>query len=430
MKKPWVGVAALAAFALALSACGADPDQSADEASPDTDAVEDDAGEDVADDDAADDGADDQAADDDSEILIGGALCLSGPQSAYDALILEGIEVAIAEANDKGGILGKQVRWANLDGQSDPVTVANNAEQLVEMGADAIIAPADYDFGGPASRAAQEAGIVGISPGATSPLYGSDTLGDKQFTIGFWNTAMGAAGAEWAYNEQGFRSAYIITDTFIDYTVSLSDYFKQSWERLGGEVVGEDTYTNGDMEFGAQLQRLRSVIDDVDVIYMSVYNPDLAQFIREIRAAGIETPILGGDGYDGPELSEVLGAEFGNEIYYVTHSFMSEDASPNMPEFIDVFTEQTGAAPLSILEALGYDTAWTLMNAMEAAGTTDGDALAEQMTNMSFDLLSGELTWSSAEDGHEPQKESAIVYLEEGQPVFDKWVKPDWSPEP
>lgn len=409
MKKKLVGVAAFAALALGLTACGANPTAEDAGDAPVTD-------------------ANGEAGAETSEILIGGSLCLDGAQAGYDALILQGVEVAIKEANEQGGINGQPIKWVNLDGKSDPVVVANNAEQLIEMGASAIITPADYDFGGPAARAAQEAGIVGISPGATSPLFGSETLGDKQFTIGFWNTAMGAAGAEWAYNDMEFRNAYVITDTFIDYTVSLSQYFKDSWENLGGNLVGEDTYTNGDLEFGAQLQRLQAVADEVDVIYISVYNPDLAQFIREIRAAGIDTPILGGDGYDGPELSEVLGAEFGNGVHYVTHAFLSEDANPNMPAFIDLFTEETGAAPLSILEALGYDTAWTLINAMNEAGSTDGAAVAEAMETMEFDLLSGKLTWSSAEDGHEPQKESAIVYLEEGQPVFDKWVKPSWTP--
>src|SRR5699024_6080829 len=108
------------------------------------------------------------------------SLNLDGEQSAYDALILEGIEVAFAEANDNGGVLGKEIVWENLNGASDTTTIANNAEVLIERGAEAFIAPADFDYGSPAARAAQEAGIVGISPGATSPSYGSDMLGDKQ----------------------------------------------------------------------------------------------------------------------------------------------------------------------------------------------------------------------------------------------------------
>ena len=404
MKKIFKGVALAAALALGLSACGADP--TADEET-----------------------ADASTGDDSDTILIGGSLNLDGEQSAYDALILEGIEVAIAEANENGGVLGKEIVWENLNGGSDTTTIANNAEVLIERGADAIIAPADFDYGSPAARAAQDAGLVGISPGATSPSYGSDVLGDKQFTIGYWNTAMGAAAAEWAYEEQGFENAYVVTYDGLDYTESLSRYFMESWENAGGTIVAEDKYSGGG-DFSAQLQRLRNEIDNVDVIYISVYNPDLAQFIREIRASGIDTMILGGDGYDGPELSESLGEEHGNNIYYVTHAFLSEEANPNIPEFIETFEEHQGSEPLSILEALGYDTATALLEAIEAVGTTDGDALAEQMTSMEFDLLSGQLSWASAEDGHEPQKETAIVYLDEGQPVFDKWFQPEWTPEP
>lgn len=409
MKKKLFGVAAFAALTIGLTACGADPNAGGSTTDPEAN------------------GGDTPASE--TGILIGGSLCLDGEQSAYDALILEGIEVAIAEANDNGGILGQEVRWENLNGASDTTTIANNAEILIERGADAIITPADFDYGSPAARAAQDAGIVGVSPGATSPSFGSDALGDKQFTIGYWNTAMGAAAAEWAYEEQGFRNAYVVTYDGLDYTESLSRYFIESWENAGGNLVAEDIYSGGG-DFSAQLQRLRAEIDNVDVLYISVYNPDLAQFIREIRASGIDTMILGGDGYDGPELSDALGAEFGNNIYYVTHSFLSDEASPNMSQFIETFTEYKGAAPLSILEALGYDTAWTIMNAMEAAGSTDGDAVADQMRTLEFDLLSGKLTYSSVEDGHEPQKETAIVYLDEGVPVFDKWFKPDWTPAP
>lgn len=404
MKEIFKGVALAAALALGLSACGADPT-------------------------AEEETADASTGDDSDTILIGGSLNLDGEQSAYDALILEGIEVAIAEANENGGVLGKEIVWENLNGGSETTTIANNAEVLIERGADAIIAPADFDYGSPAARAAQDAGLVGISPGATSPSYGSDVLGDKQFTIGYWNTAMGAAAAEWAYEEQGFENAYVVTYDGLDYTESLSRYFMESWENAGGTVVAEDKYSGGG-DFSAQLQRLRNEIDNVDVIYISVYNPDLAQFIREIRASGIDTMILGGDGYDGPELSESLGEEHGNNIYYVTHAFLSEEANPNIPEFIETFEEHQGSEPLSILEALGYDTATALLEAIEAVGTTDGDALAEQMTSMEFDLLSGQLSWASAEDGHEPQKETAIVYLDEGQPVFDKWFQPEWTPEP
>ncbi|HLS25733.1 MAG TPA: ABC transporter substrate-binding protein [Beutenbergiaceae bacterium] len=415
MKKTVSRLAVLGTLALALSACGADPasndadtDADADETAPQ---VEGDV--DV----------------EDAGILIGGSLCLTGIQAPLDEPIMRGIQLAIDEFNDNGGLLGEEIAFVNLDGASDPVVVGNNGEQLVEMGADAIITPADFDFGGPASRAAQSAGIVGISPGASSPLFGSETLGDKQFTIATWNTTMGAAAAEFGY-DQGYEDAYVVTDTFIDYTASLSEYFIESWENLGGNIVAEDTYTQGDQDFSAQLQRLQGVADEVDVIFVSSYMPDLGLIIRDIRAAGIDTPILGGDSYDDPELWSVLGAEYGNDITYATHVFLSEEASPLVPAFLELYEEKHGEEPDTPLVAIGYDTARALLLGMEEAGTTDGDAVAQQMTEIEYELLSGSLQWSSAEDGHEPQKESALVSLEGGETVFNTWVKPEWTPDP
>ncbi len=422
MRKKWWAVAAVAVAALTLSACGADVESDADGASPEP-------ATDTGSADASGDTAATGAASDGDEIIIGGSLCLTGIQAPLDEQIKLGVELAVDEFNANGGVLGKQVSFVNLDGKSDPVVVGNNGEQLVEMGADAIITPADFDFGGPAARAAQEAGIVGISPGASSPLFGSDTLGDKQFTIATWNTTMGAAAAEWSF-EKGWRNAYVVTDTFIDYTKSLSEYFIATWEHLGGEVVAEDTYTQGDQDFSAQLQRLRGVVDDVDVIFVSSYMPDLGLIIRDIRAAGIDLPIVGGDSYDDPELWEVLGSDYGNDVTYATHAFLSEEANPLVPAFMELYNDKHGEDPETALVAIGYDTARTVLLAMEEAGTTDGAAVAKKMTEIEYELLSGKLQWSSAEDGHEPQKESAIVSLEGGEIHFDQWLKPEWAPAP
>ena len=96
------------------------------------------------------------------KILIGSTLSLTGIQAPLDEPGLRGAKLAVKELNKKGGILGKQVELINLDGKSDPVVVGNVALELIQQGAKAIIAPCDFDFGGPASREAQQAGIVGL----------------------------------------------------------------------------------------------------------------------------------------------------------------------------------------------------------------------------------------------------------------------------
>lgn len=363
-------------------------------------------------------------------ILIGGALSLTGIQAPLDEPGLRGAQLAVKELNKKGGILGKQVSLTNLDGKSDPVVVGNVAVELIQKGAKAIIAPCDFDFGGPASREAQKAGIVGISTCASSPLYGSAALGDKQFTLSMWNTTMGASGAEWGYTEKGWRTAYVVTDTFIDYTKSLSRYFIASFKHLGGEVFAEDTYTQGAQDFSAQLQRIKDLPVQPDVLYISSYMPDLGTIIKAIRAEGITTPIMGGDSYDDPQLSKVLGADFGNDVFYATHSFMSAEAGANVTSFLALYKAEYGEDPDTAFVVTGWDVVNVIAQAMTKAGTTDGAAVAKAMEGTEFDLLTGHLTWSSAADGHRPDKEAAMAEISGGTTAFNGWFRPTWLPEP
>lgn len=363
-------------------------------------------------------------------ITIGAALSLTGIQAPLDEPGLRGAQLAVKHLNEQGGILGKEVKLVNLDGKSDPVTVGNNAVQLINEGAKAIIAPCDFDFGSPASREAQSAGLVGISTCASSPLYNSDNLGDKQFTLSMWNTTMGAAGAEWAYTKGGWKTAYVVTDTFIDYTKSLSKYFIETYKHLGGKILGEDTYTQGDQNFSAQLQRLKALPEQPEVIFVSSYMPDLALIIREIRSAGITAPIMGGDSYDDPELPKSLGDRFGDDIYYATHSYLSGEAGSQVAEFLEAYQKEHGKEPDTAMVTTGYDAVMVLADAMKRAGSTDGAAVAKAMENNEFSLLTGKLTWSEAAKGHEPNKEAAMVSIKDGKTAFEGWFRPGWAPQP
>lgn len=363
-------------------------------------------------------------------ILIGGALCLTGIQSPLDEPAVRGAQLAVDLINQKGGVLGRPLEFKNLDGKSDPVTVGNAAIQLIQEGAVAIVTPSDFDFGGPAAREAQKAGLVGISPAASSPLFGSKTLGDLQFPMSMWNTTMGAATAEFVYNTKGWRKGYVVTDTFIDYTKSLSRYFIEGFKLYGGEILFEDTYVQGDQDFSAQLARIKALPELPDFIFISSYMPDLATIIRTLRENGINVPIVGGDSYDDPALFQALGTQYGNDIIYDTHTFLDPADTPGMGDFLAAYQAKYGEAPDSIWVATGFDVVNLLAKAIEIAGTTDGAAVAKAMENNEFQLLTGKLSWLSAADGHQPNKEAVLVELKDGTPVFIGWVRPEKVPPP
>ncbi len=363
-------------------------------------------------------------------IKIGGSLCLTGIQAPLDEPAVRGAQLAVDYLNSKGGVLGKKLEFINLDGKSDPVTVGNNGVQLVQEGVAAIITPSDFDFGGPASREAQKAGIVGISPAASSPLFGSATLGDKQFTMSMWNTTMGAAAAEYAYNQKGWRSVYVVTDTFIDYTKSLSRYFIAAFKHLGGTVIFEDNYTQGDQDFSAQLARLKASQQKPDFLYISSYMPDLATIIRTIRESGLNYPVFGGDSYDDPGLFSALGTQYGSDVYFVTHSFIAPGVTPDMQMFMDLYQKKYGKPVDTLWVATGWDAIMVLAQAMEKAGSTDGAAMAKAMETTEFNLLTGKLKWSDAASGHTPDIEAPIVQLTAGKPSFIGWFRPAYLPPP
>jgi branched-chain amino acid transport system substrate-binding protein len=369
-----------------------------------------------------------QAADD--TILIGGAMCQTGVQAPLDTPGVLGAQVAVKYINDNGGLLGKKVEFINVDGKSDPVTVGNAAVELIDKGADIIMTPCDFDFGSPASREAQEAGLVGISACASDPLYSSWSLGDKQFTLSMWNTTMGATAADFAFKEKGWKTAYVVTDQFIAYTKSLSKYFIAQFKSNGGEILLEDTYTNGDNDFSAQLARLKALGKKPDVMFISSYGQDIAFITRALREVGYDAPVLGGDAYDDPALHSALGEAHGNEVYFVTHTFMTPEAHPDMQKFIDLYKEMHGAAPDTAFVATGWDTIMLMAEAIRAAGTTEGGAVAKALEDGQFKLLTGELDYGTAEEGHVPNKAAVMVELKGGKPTFLGWRKPETLPAP
>jgi branched-chain amino acid transport system substrate-binding protein len=363
-------------------------------------------------------------------ILIGGVLCETGIQAYLDEPGIRGAQLAVEELNKQGGILGRQVEFVNIDGQSEPDVVEKSAEELVKQGAAAIVAPCDFDFGSPASNVAQRAGLVGISTCASSPLYSSTVLGDKQFTRSMWNTTMGAAGAEYAYKDRGWKTVYVVTDDFLSYTTSLSQYFIEHFKSLGGTVLSEDHYTQGNGDFSAQLARIQALEPKPDFLYFSSYMPDLAMMIQTVRDAGIDLPVIGGDAYDDPGFFEALGPKYGNDIFFVTHSWMGPEATQDMGHFLQLYETKYGQPPDTAFVATGWDVIMILAQAMEEAQTTDGAEVAKAMENLEFTLLTGKLDWSTAEEGHQPNIEAALVQIQNGKPSFIGWGKPENLPNP
>ena len=254
-------------------------------------------------------------------IQIGAIHNLTGALGSIGAPSMAGARLAVKQLNARGGLLGRPVELLGRDGQSDPALVAAATRELVRTpGVSAITGLNDTSMVLAAAPIAEKARMVFLTSGATSPLV------PLQFPLYYFMACFGdntqaAAGAEYAYGTLEAKTAWLLFDDTTDYTVLLARYFRERYTELGGDIVGEDTYAGGTVDFSEQIARILALPTPPDMLYVSAGPDDIGRLVKQLREAGINQPIVGGDGYDTPLLLQVAGAAADN-TYFTTHAFL------------------------------------------------------------------------------------------------------------
>jgi branched-chain amino acid transport system substrate-binding protein len=363
-------------------------------------------------------------------IKIGGTYNLTGGMASLDVPAANGSKLAVKEINAAGGLLGRQIQFVLYDGKTDSATNGNIATQLVSSDkVVAIVGNTDSDSALAIGPIAQKAGIPYITAGATSPQL-PNQVGDFMFLEPFGDNVQAAAGAEFAFTNLKGKTCWLLWDKGTEYTTLLAKYFKSRYTELGGKVVLEDTYTQGDTDFSAQITRLKALSPQPAVLYVAALQAsDAGALAKQIRDAGIKLPMIGGDGYDGPELVGVGGTGAEN-VYFSTHSLMdasSKDAK--MRAFIASYHKEYGRDPESAFAALGYDAVYLLANAIKKAGSVDGKAIRNALAvTKGFAGVTGSITYQPGQ--RVPQKTVTIVAIKDGAYTLGALVVPQKVPAP
>jgi branched-chain amino acid transport system substrate-binding protein len=412
MQTRWRAITATAAsLALIVSACGGEDEPT----SPDP---EDTAGEEP---DAAEPGENDDVAGD--PILIGGAFSVTDWMSAYDGPPREGATVAVDYINEQGGVLGRPLELIEADSQSDPAVASQAALELIDRGAQILVAPCDFDIGAPVGIEGQRAGLPVISTCATSPGF-PDAIGDMMFMGAYGNNRQAASMAEWAFEEQGWENVYLIIDQSIDYTRTLGAYFRTAFEELGGQIIGEDSYTMGDEDYSSQVANFQRDGEGADMIYVASLVPDIGTILRQFRAAGIDEPVASGDGIEADLLVEVAGADAANNTFFSTHGYVGEDAEGEAALFVERYEAMFGERPETSFHAIGWDTIMVIAQAIEDAGSDDPTAIRDAMEQIT-DLPSATgRTISYSPESHVPEKDVAVIEVVDGTFELRTWWQP------
>jgi branched-chain amino acid transport system substrate-binding protein len=363
-------------------------------------------------------------------IKIGGTYNLTGDMASLDVPAANGTKLAVKEINASGGVLGRQIELILYDGKTDSATNGNIATQLVSSDkVVAIVGNTDSDSALAIGPTAQKAGIPYLTAGATSPQL-PNQVGDDMFLEPFGDNVQAAAGAEFAVNKLGGKTCWLLWDKGAEYTTLLAKYFKARFTEMGGTILLEDTYTQGDTDFSAQITRLKAFTPQPAILYVaSLQASDAGAIAKQIRDAGIKLPMIGGDGYDGPELVGVGGSGAEN-VYFSTHSLMdAKGGSPRMKAFIASYHKEFGHDPESAFAALGYDAMYLMADAIKRAGTVSSKAIRDALAaTKGFVGVTGSVTYQPGQ--RIPQKTVTIVAIKNGQYTLGALVVPQKVPAP
>ena len=291
------------------------------------------------------------------------------------------------------------VELVAVDNQSENDKGVSAAQQLVNEGVSIILGSYSSGLSMAAAPVFEEAGIPAIAPSCTNPGV---TLGNPYyFRICYLDPFQGSVLANLAAEEFDAGVAYVLTELGDDYSVGLGYYFAREFERLGGAVVA-DQNTAGNADMSGFITAAKSA--GADIIFAPCSTAAASLLISQGAFAGI--PMLGGDTWDDAVILQAA-AKSGAEVYFST--FYDEAASPSAAAFLEGFqawlnanggklTSNGGTDTVSAVSALGYDAYMVALEAVEAAGSADSEAVAQALWDIRYTGVTGEIAFDGEGD--------------------------------
>ena len=355
-------------------------------------------------------------------VKVGVFLDLSGETSRFGKSTLNGIQMAADELNARGGVGGRKIELIVRDELGEPGKVMTVVRNLIEEDkVHALLGEVASTNSLAAAPGAQAARVPMITPSSTNPRV--TQVGDYIFRVCFVDPLQGEVMAKFAATTLKARRAAVFSDLYSDYSKGLLGTFKDKFVKLGGRIVSEHTYSQMDRDFGKQLAAIRAARPDV--IYVPGYYAEGGAIAKQARQMGIKQPLLGGDGWDAPQLWEFGGKALNNS--YMTNHFSSDDPSQAVLTFAAGYENRYDSRP-DALAALGYDAMMLLADALSRAGTTDGPALRDAIAQTAnFQGVTGPITFDA---GRNAVKPVIVQRLLDGKFVYHETIYPDGEGNP
>jgi branched-chain amino acid transport system substrate-binding protein len=352
-------------------------------------------------------------------IKIGEFGSLTGDNASYGVSQNQGIQMAVDEINNSGGVLGKKIDLTVEDNQTKQGQTTTIVRKLISQDhVVALLGEVASSKTLEAAPVAQEAKIPLIATGATNPKV--TQVGDYVFRVCFIDDFQAIVIARFVLEKLHKTKVAFLTDVKQDYSVGLTQFARDYLQKNGGQVVKEQSYSSGDKDFRAQLTDIKSV--NPDVILITGYYPEVSLIIREARQLGIKAAFAGGDGWDGASLIPVGGKAI--EGSYFSNHFSTEDKSPAVQQFVEKYRKKYNKLP-DAFAGLGYDSVNLLADAIKRAGSTDPEKLRDAIAETKdFPGVTGKITINAERNAN---KSAVIITIKNGALHYFETIEPKSS---
>jgi len=283
------------------------------------------------------------------------------------------------------------------DDRNDPTEGANAALKLITQDkVVAIIGPLTSKVAIPVSEIANSNKVPMISGTATNPKV---TISDGKrkpyaFRACYIDPFQGTVGANFALKELKAKTAAVLYDVGNDYSKGLAEYFKATFTKGGGNIVAYESYQKDDVDFSAIITKVG--MKKPEVIYIPDYYNKVALIARQLREKGLKGIMIGGDGWDSPELLKIAG----NAIVggYFTNHYSPDRKDPVADAFIKKYKEKFGVVP-DALGALGYDSTVMLLKVLDSVKKPTQEEIMKALSTMkNFKGVTGNISFDKNGD--------------------------------
>lgn len=355
-------------------------------------------------------------------IVIGGVFELSGKYAQVGQSAQRGVQLAIAEINHSGGLLGKPLRLVSADSASSEDGALNAFKRLQqEPNLCAVIGPQISGLGIAIGPLADELQLPFIATVATHPRVTVDDTGRVHpyaFRACFIDSFQGGIMARFARERLQAKTAALYVDETSSYSRGLAAFFERSFGRLDGTIVSKAGYNPSAAHFADDIAFLLSSAPDV--LFIPGLYSEVAQIIPLVRAAGFQKPIIGCDSWEETLLVTLVSPTVLNNTFYSSH-YSSDDANPGVRLFAEKYRAFSNEEPQQPA-VLAYDATMLLADAIRQAASDNRQAVRDRLEKTrAFPAISGSITF---DEHHNAVKSAVIIEIKNGRGQFKERIQP------